>query len=195
MPASGNILMKSVALILLIPGLAACAPEAPDAQSVASSAAHSSATLLGRLSQYTPLTGCRVTTSKPDEAGYRVSDCPGFGGYGIQLVESDGRENLMIQPPEGPAQSLRLPEHGGGGFSDLGEHAEWRGDPGAAPQALIVRYKVVEKADAPESWTSYLFVVSLTGRPCVAAKVPPGAQQNDEARHIADGPMTCLAYG
>lgn len=187
--------MKPIAITLLISGLAACAPEVRDTQSAASSAAASSAAPQGRLSQYTSLTNCRVIKSKPDEAGYRVSDCPSFGSFGIQLVESDGRENLLIQPPEGQPQSLRLPEYGNGGFSDLGENAEWRGDPGAAPQALIVRYKVVQKAEAPQSWTSYLFVISLTGKPCVAAKVPPGAQQNDKARQIADGPMTCLASG
>jgi hypothetical protein len=149
----------------------------------------------GRQSQYTPLTGCNVTKSNPEEAGYRVSECPGVSGYGVQLIESDSRANLMIQPPQGQPQSLRLSEQGGGGFSELGGQVEWRGNASAAPDALVVRYKVIETADAPERWTSYLFVVSLKGKPCIAAKIAPGPQQNADARRAADGPMTCLAAG
>ncbi|ESQ90312.1 hypothetical protein ABAC460_09155 [Asticcacaulis sp. AC460] len=147
----------------------------------------------GRQSRYTSLTDCTTTLSKPDEAGYRASDCPGVDGFAVQKIEADGRENLAIQPPKDRSHSLRLPEYGSGGFSALGEQIEWRGEPGASPDALIVRYKVVEKAETPERWTSYLIVASLQATPCVVAKIPPGPHQNDEARRAADDTMRCIA--
>lgn len=188
--------MNRIALIPLTLTLAACTPPAADTPAMPSASASSaaeSASADSRLSQYTSLTDCRVTKSNPDEAGYRVSECPGVAGFGVQKIESDGRANLTIQPPNGQPQSLKLGEHGSGGFSDLGENAEWRGDPGAAPDAMIVRYKVIEDGATPERWTSYLLVVSLKGTPCVTARIAPGPQQNDHARTAADGPLPCLA--
>ncbi|EGF92902.1 hypothetical protein ABI_13400 [Asticcacaulis biprosthecium C19] len=147
------------------------------------------------MSRYTSLTDCKVTLAKPDEAGYRASDCPGLDGFGLQKIEADGRENLAIQPPGSLSQNLKLPAYSGGGFSALGEQAEWRGKPGTPPDALIVRYKVAERADAPEQWTSYVMVASLKDTPCVVARIAPGPQQNEEARRVADSAMPCLAPG
>lgn len=151
----------------------------------------------GRASRYTSLKDCRVTESEPDEAGYSRSECPGLGGYGLVVIDADARQNLLIQVPGGgEAVSLRLPERTGGGFSRLGDQAEWRGATGDGPfrpDALIVRYGVMENGDAaPE--TSYLLTISLgQGGPCLAGKTAPGPDQNAAARAVADGPLRCLA--
>lgn len=152
----------------------------------------------GRVSRYTSLKSadCRTTESNIEEGGYVRQECPGLAGYGVQVVEADGRLNLLLRAP-GAAEhvSLRLPEQSGGGFSRLGEQLEWRGEgEGAAfkPQAAIVRHMVVQDASEPSRETSNLMVISLgQGGPCLAQVVPPGADQNATARAAADGDLRC----
>jgi hypothetical protein len=171
--------------------------EAPSDPAAPSSPSPEAPAANGRLSQYTSLKACRVTESNPDEAGYSRSECPGVNGYGLVIVDADARQNLLIRAPGGGEPvSLRLPEQTGGGFSRLGDQAEWRGVSEGGqfrPDAVIVRYGVMENGDAaPE--TSYLLTVSLgQGGPCLAGKTPPGPDQNAAARAAADAPLRCLA--
>ena len=119
--------------------------------------------------------------------------CPGPAGWAVRVTDSDARQNLIVVPPEGTEDSLELSRIGGGGFSSLGETAEWRGPAGEpfVPDSLIVRYRVAEKP-YPEPETSYLLAVDLRARPCVVARVAPGPAQNDIARARADDPGACL---
>lgn len=155
-----------------------------------------------RTSQYTRTDKCRTVERNEEEGGWSVQACPGLGGYRLRLTEGDLRQNVVVELPRrgghsGGERSLALAEAtGSGGFSSIGASVEWRGT-GAGqafrPDALILRYIVVEDAERPERPTSYLVTVSLANRrPCVTAKVPPGPAQNDRARAIADAPGRCL---
>jgi hypothetical protein len=155
--------------------------------------ATSTETATGRASKYTSLGACRTTRTAPDEAGFATSDCPGIGGYRLRLIDSDARQNLMLVGRDGKEHSLRLSEAGGGGFSRIGERIEWRGaqaDGPFRPDALVLRYAVVENPANPTRETAYLLPVSLT-KSCVAARIPPGPDQNTRARAIADAQMQC----
>jgi hypothetical protein len=150
-----------------------------------------------RSSRYSELKDCRLIEAKPDEAGYRLSECSGPAGHALRVIESDGRFNVMVQVPGGSFTSLRLSELGGGAFSQLGERIEWRGTgEGEAfvPDRLVLRYAVAGDPANPDRDTSYLVPVSLAGKePCVAALIKPGPGQSDEARRIADAAAGCLA--
>ncbi|MFV0624855.1 hypothetical protein ACBY01_12715 [Sphingomonas sp. ac-8] len=210
--------MRKLLPILLLAGLGACqsepedrapnaaapaetlpAPEvapspspAPEAATPTPAASESPA--VGRVSRYTSLDECQLVRSAPEEAGFFESTCPGLGGYRLTLVEADGRHNLMIVADD-TQHNLRLPSIGSGGFSELGKRIEWRGreeDGRFRPDALILRYAVVENPDQPSRPTSYLLSVSLAQTPCLSAKIAPGADQNARARAVADGPRRCL---
>lgn len=155
-----------------------------------------------RTSQYTRTDKCRTVERNDEEGGWSVQACPGLAGYRLRLTEGDLRQNVVVELPRtgrgrGGERNLALAEAtGSGGFSSIGATVEWRGTGrGRAfrPDALILRYAVVEDAERPERPTSYLVTVSLANRqPCVTAKVPPGPAQNARARAIADRPGRCL---
>ncbi len=142
-------------------------------------------------SRYTRLSDCRIIAANKEEAGYVRSACRGIRGFNLERVEADGRDNLSVISPNGANQSLSLPSLSGGGFSSLGDTIEWRGRAGRKPTAAIIRYKVVEQPSQPDRPTSYLLVVSLPGKPCVAARIAPGPNQNERARKAADNKLSC----
>lgn len=155
-----------------------------------------------RTSQYTRTDQCRMIERNEEEGGWSVQACPGLAGYRLRVTEGDLRQNVVVELPRSGARraserSLALAEAtGSGGFSSIGASVEWRGiGTGRAfrPDALILRYVVVEDPERPNAPTSYLVTVSLANRrPCVTAKVPPGPGQNERARAIADRPGRCL---
>ncbi|MFT4027309.1 MAG: hypothetical protein QM676_10975 [Novosphingobium sp.] len=153
--------------------------------------------------QYTRTDRCRTLETNADEGGWSVQLCPGLAGYRLKVTEGDLRQNVVVLLPgrnggNGGERSLALAETtGSGGFSSVGPTVEWRGTGqgrGFRPDALILRYSVVEDPERPERPTSYLLAVSLAGRrPCVTAKIAPGLGQNERARAAADRPGRCLA--
>lgn len=166
----------------------------PSSDTPTPSPAATAASAAGRVSRYTSLSDCRVVRSAPDEAGFSESSCPGLGDYRLKLVEADGRQNLLLLS-DGREHNLRLSSVTSGGFSELGKRIEWRGreqDGSFRPDALILRYDVVENFDQPTRPTSYLLPVSLERTPCLSAKIRPGPGQNDRARAAADGDGKCL---
>ncbi|MBB3912287.1 hypothetical protein [Sphingomonas desiccabilis] len=178
------------------PAPAATATPLPDpsATPAAESSATASTAADGRVSRYTSLTDCRVVRSAPDEAGFSESTCPGMGSYRLKLVEADGRQSLKLVSG-GKEHGLEMSSIAGGGFTEIGKRIEWRGrgtDGAFQPDAMILRYDVVENFDQPGRPTSYLLPVSLERTPCLTAKIRPGAGQNDRARAAADGPAKCL---
>lgn len=177
-----------------LPVPTASATPVPSSDAPTPSPAATAASTAGRVSRYTSLSDCRVVRSAPDEAGFSESSCPGLGDYRLKLVEADGRQNLMLVSG-GREHNLRLSSVSSGGFSELGKRIEWRGhgqDGSFHPDALILRYDVVENFDQPTRPTSYLLPVSLERTPCLSAKIRPGPGQNDRARAAADGRGKCL---
>jgi hypothetical protein len=146
-----------------------------------------------RAYRYTSLAECEVVRDEREEMPFVETLCPGPAGWTLRVTDSDARQNVIVVAPGGREASLELSRIGGGGFSSLGEAAEWRGPAGPdfAPDSLIVRYRVAEKAP-PEPETAYLLAIDLTPRPCVVARVAPGPAQNEVARARADDPGTCL---
>ena len=147
----------------------------------------------GRAYRHTSLAGCEVVREEREEMPFVETLCPGPAGWALRVTDSDARQNLVVVAPGGREASLELSRIGGGGFSSLGETAEWRGPAGPdfAPDSLIVRYRVAAKAP-PEPETASLLANDLTPRPCVVARVAPGPAQNEVARARADDPGTCL---
>lgn len=150
----------------------------------------------GRVSRYTDISDCPVVVSRPDEAGYRVTECAGPAGHAVRVSEADGRYNLLVRAHGQEFVSLRIPEHTGGGFSRIDGRVEWRGsevDGAFAPDVLVLRYLVAEDPANPERETSYLVPVRLAAPgPCIAALIAPGADQSTQARALADADPGCL---
>lgn len=179
--------------------MSACSPAAPPAEDEAGPAASAERVETEpaeRQFRYTRLTGCTLTRSAPEEAGFFEHECPGEGGYRLRHVEADLRENLLVLAPGGGEHSLGLPALAAGAFSSTGDTVEWRGETSAggfAPTALIVRQSAVEDPDPEVPEMSYLVVAKLAPTPCVIARVPPGPDQNERARAAADKGGDCLA--
>lgn len=147
--------------------------------------------------QYTRTDKCRTLEMNAEEGGWSVQLCPGLAGYRLKVTEGDLRQNVVVLLPGQGERSLALAEAtGSGGFSSVGPVVEWRGTGQGRtfrPDALILRYSVVEDPDRPERPTSYLLAVTLAGRrPCITAKIAPGPGQNERARAAADRPGRCL---
>ena len=180
-------------------GTPAAAPTAPPLEPAAEAMPPAGNT---RSSVYTALEDCRLVEARPDEAGYRLSECKGPGGHVLRVIESDGRFNVMVQVPGGPLTSLRLSELGGGAFSQLGERIEWRGQASGkagsgetfVPDVLVLRHAVADDVSRPSHRASYLVLVALSGKaPSVAGRIKPGAGQSEQARRLADAAPGCLA--
>ena len=140
------------------------------------------------VSRYTSIakSDCEVVDVDEEAGGYRTI-CKGVPGYRLAVLEGDARMTLNVIADDGAEHPLRLTSHISSAFSSLGERVEWRHAAGASPSALIVRLDANEDPERPERLTSYLAVARLVGgRPCVVAKIDPGARQNERARAAAD---------
>lgn len=132
---------------------------------------------------------CKTTDSNEEEA-WIVQECPGVGGYKLEVTEGDLRQTLNLINPNGKIKELDFQQNVSGSFSTLGEKAEWRvkkSDGKEKPFALIVRFNVSENPDKPEKNTSYLVVVKISGESsCITDVVKPMAEANQKARDLAD---------
>ena len=147
-----------------------------------------------RAFRYTSVADCKVLESNPEEAGYFRYECPGEGGYKLQVIESDLRQTAQVIAPGGRGTALNLSAVTGGGFSTLGRNVEWRGvekEGVFVPDALILRHEVVTDPEGRDT-ISYLVAVKLTGTPCVVARIGPETNQNVSARAAADAGGACL---
>ena len=131
---------------------------------------------------------CQVTLE--DEPPTSLLACPGPSGYTLEAHDADARVTVSILLPETEGQDRERPLEFWriitGSFSSLGPRAEWRLQ-GGRPLAMIVRVNAYEHPEEPDKTTSYLAVAKITAdATCVVAKVPPSAEQNVEARQIAD---------
>lgn len=143
-------------------------------------------------STYTSLKSedCKTLEFHEDEGGWYKGRCNGTAGYQLDLSEGDLRQSLTVITPGGKEFPLDLWSNVSGGFSSLGEKAEWRGPMTGnkiAPFALIVRFNVSEDTENPEKTTSYLVVSKITANEiCVTDVVKPIPNANVKARKLAD---------
>jgi hypothetical protein len=173
---------------------AAPAPEATVTSSPAPVVGETSGAEGSRVWRYTSIADCKVVREETEDLPYVETRCDGPAGYALRLSDSDERIELSVIDPDGSETPLGLTRIGGGGFSTIGETAEWRGSDGdpLTPDALIVRYNVAEHP-YPEPETSYLLAIRLGLQPCIVSKIAPGPAQNAIARRRADDPGACLA--
>lgn len=140
----------------------------------------------GRYTSLDP-SACRLIEQNAAEAGYSRDACAGVGGYRIEVVEGDLRQDVTVIAPDGRRSELQLSSIvAKGAFNALGKTAEWRG-PADKPAALIVRLNVSPGVEPARPDVSNLVVARLAAPACVVAVVPPGPDQNAAARRIADG--------
>lgn len=136
---------------------------------------------------------CKQIKQTDEGAGYYEGICPGTGGYTVELIEGDIRQTLNIITPLKKRHELNFWGYYGG-FSSVGEKIEWRVKKGV-PFALIARFNVSDAEDSSKT-KSYLMVskISKTSS-CVVDVIMPGAEQNADAREVADkaATMPCKA--
>ncbi len=136
----------------------------------------------------TKTSSCRTISSNPNEAGSYEGECLGVGGYKVRLLEGDIRQTLNIVTPAKKKFELDFwgffPS-----FSSIGEKIEWRTKSGV-PVALIARYNVADPEGVKKD-ISYLMVSKIgKTQSCVTDIVKPGANQNADARVLADAAST-----
>jgi hypothetical protein len=137
-------------------------------------------------SAYTSLAADKCRTMAVDNGmpGNASTRCEGVSGYKLEVYLDDERNSIGVVLPSKKVIGLGLWNYFGG-FSELGEKAEWRMQ-GKRPVALIVRLKVSERGDAKPP-TSYLIVAKISGTgSCVTDIVKPSKSQNAEAQRLAD---------
>ncbi len=142
---------------------------------------------------------CKTLEENIDEGGWVLQECPGVGGYKLEVMEGDLRQSIDVIAPDGTKTELNLWHIINGGFSYVGPLAEWR-TTGAGknkkPHAMIVRFTEDAQPDADLKAQSYLVVVKITkDSVCVTDLVDPQTKnQNAAARKLADAAKTkpCL---
>lgn len=131
---------------------------------------------------------CKIIKNDPTEAGSYEAECQGVSGYKVHLLEGDLRQTLNIITPRKKTFQLnfwRLYS----GFSKVGDRIEWRIKRGI-PIALIARYNVENNENSKKN-RSYLMISKISKESsCVTNVVPPKANQNQEARKLADVAFT-----
>lgn len=187
----------SLALSACAPAADAPAPAAqPPASQPATPAAPPPVATEDGEGRYTSLRGphCK-TVELGDELGSTETRCDGVPPYTLVVTDGDARQHLAVIEGEGTPRSLEFGSRVSAAFSDLGDTVEWWPQGDAAPTALIVRFNAYEHPEQPDRTTSYLVVSKLGGSPCVTARIPPGAGQNQAARDAAERAATAACLG
>jgi hypothetical protein len=138
-------------------------------------------------SVYSSLYKCKLVTTGHD---YSTKACLGVGGYNLRLEYDDARESITVISPNGRKHPLNLWQVMSGGFSSVGQKAEWRvtkSNGKLVPIGLIVRFNASENPEDSSKVTSYLAVAKITPQKiCVTDKIPPSSTANEDARRAAD---------
>jgi hypothetical protein len=154
----------------------------------------------GIQSVYTDLKGkqCKTLERNDEEAGYLLEQCAGVGGYKLQIVSGDDRQSITIVKPDGSKHELNMGQVGGGGFSYLGDKAEWRvrrENGKIVPIALIVRLNVSTNPSDSSQTTSFLTVSKITPQKiCLVEIIDPKLGANEAARAVADSSAGKACY-
>ncbi|HWS99074.1 MAG TPA: hypothetical protein VN256_02305 [Pyrinomonadaceae bacterium] len=124
--------------------------------------------------------------------GFLLMECPGVGGYKLQVEAHDINEMLIVVKPDGSKHTLSVGRIGRGGYPAIGFKAEWRvrGEKGkVVPVALIVRVTISEyaPADPGRREVAYLAVSKITPQEvCLTEAILAGRNSNAKARRLAD---------
>ena len=141
-------------------------------------------------SVYTDFKSCKTIERDDASAGYELDQCEGVGGYKLLLESGDDRQNITVVKPDGSKHDLLFGQIGGGGFSGVGEKAEWRvkrQNGHLVPVALIVRFNVSTDPSDSTKITSYLTITKITPQEvCRVGEIEPSPAANEEARRAAD---------
>jgi hypothetical protein len=127
--------------------------------------------------------------SVDEESASSEQRCPGTAGYTLMALDGDARMSITVKDPAGREHPLDFWTTITGGFSSLGEEAEWRvrGDGAAAvPIALIVTLRANEHPDDPERVTPYRVIAKITPTEACVTHRLSGATPDAEARRLAD---------
>ncbi|HQU83527.1 MAG TPA: hypothetical protein PKY59_10395 [Pyrinomonadaceae bacterium] len=131
---------------------------------------------------------CKTIEQSDEGAGWYRGECPGTGGYKLELTEGDIRQSLNVITPAKNKIELDF-SMVSSSFSSIGTKAEWRMK-GKVPVALIVRFNVSDP-EKPEKTTSYLIVTKLSKtEACITDVVKPSKTQNAQAQKSADAAAT-----
>ena len=147
--------------------------------------------ILAITSVYSDLGGksCK-TTQHDEESGSITQICSGVGGYKLEVSEGDLRQTVTIIAPNRKKYPLDLTSNVSGGFSSVGQKAEWRvkkQGKQVVPVGLIIRFNASEDPADASKITSYLTVSKITARAaCLTNIIKPGPQQNEQAQQAAD---------
>lgn len=127
--------------------------------------------------------------SVDEESASSEQRCPGTAGYTLLALDGDARMSITVRDPAGREHPLDFWTTITGGFSSLGEEAEWRvrGEGAAAvPIALIVPLRANEHPDDPERVTAYRVIAKITPTEACVTHRLPGNTPDAEARRLAD---------
>ncbi|HLM68314.1 MAG TPA: hypothetical protein VK358_12335, partial [Longimicrobium sp.] len=159
------------------PASAAAAPSGPAAQEIRS--VHTSV----------KADDCKTISVEEEGSGGSIQRCPGTAGYTLLALDGDARMSITVVDPAGREHPLEYWTTVTGGFSSLGDRAEWRvrGEGASAvPVALIVPLRVNEHPDDPERLTPYRVVARVTpAEACVTHRLS-GDTPDAEVRRLAD---------
>lgn len=144
------------------------------------------------VSVYTDLSGDSCTTLQyNEEESSSTQACAGTHGYKLLVLDGDARQSVTVIAPDDGEHPLDYWQVITGGFSVLGDRAEWRvtgGGDDASPIALIVPVIASEFDDLGEPReVTYLAVAKITPEGiCVTESVVAGELQLERARGAAD---------
>lgn len=137
--------------------------------------------------------GCTTLSVEEEGSGGSTQRCPGTAGYTLLALDGDARMSITVVDPAGREHPLDFWTTITGGFSSLGDEAEWRvrGEgPSAVPVALIVPLRANEHPDDPERLTPYRVIAKVTpAETCVTHRLP-GAAPDAEVRRLAGASAT-----
>jgi hypothetical protein len=132
---------------------------------------------------------CKTVKSSEEEA-WVIQECPGVGGYKLEVIEGDLRQSINVVAPSGGKYQLDFQSNVSMAFSFLGKKAEWRvkkENGKITPVGLITRLNVQEDPNDDKKITSYLVVTKFDGEfICVTDVVKPIKNANVKARQLAD---------
>lgn len=130
-----------------------------------------------------------TTLSMDEEAGGSEQRCPGTAGYTLLALDGDSRISITVVDPAGGEHPLDYWERVTGGFSSVGDEAEWRvrGEGASAvPIALITTLLANEHPDDPERLTVYRVIAKITPTETCVTHALDVIPSDDEVRRLAD---------
>lgn len=131
---------------------------------------------------------CKTIEQSDEGAGWYRGECPGAGGYKLEVTEGDIRQSINVITPANKKFDLDF-SMVSSAFSSVGAKAEWRMK-GKVPVALIVRFNA-SNPENPDKNTSYLIVSKISKtESCITDVVKPSKTQNAQAQKLADAAAT-----